>query len=101
MAGSLYAVDLSRDEKRARGPRHVERFLVELCDEHGGINTREIGRQGSAIAVALRALEDHYTPEQVNEMVGYMLASRYSEPVPGVLGEARFKESCGCRAWKI
>jgi hypothetical protein len=34
MAGSFYSVDLTRDERMARNPRLVEKFLVELCQEH-------------------------------------------------------------------
>jgi len=100
MAGLFYVVDLSRDEQLARSPRHVERFLVELCEEHGGVNTRDIDRQGSATAVAIIALENRYTPERVSGMVGYTVASRYTDTIPN-LGEPRFTEDCGCRAWNI
>jgi hypothetical protein len=33
MAGLFYSVDLTRDERMARNPRLVEKFLVELCQE--------------------------------------------------------------------
>ena len=101
MAGLFYVVDLSRDEQLARSPRHVERFLVELCEEHGGVNTRDIDRQGSATAVAIKALENRYTPEAVSGMVGYKFASRYTGAIPSNLGQARFIAACGCRAWNI
>jgi hypothetical protein len=101
MAGLFYAVDLSRDEQLARSPRHVEKFLVELCEEHGGVNTRDVDRQGSATAVAFEALENRYTPEAVSGTVGYVLANRYTDTIPSNLGQPHFTDACGCRAWKI
>ena len=34
MGGLFYSVDLARDERMAGNPRLVEKFLVELCQEH-------------------------------------------------------------------
>jgi hypothetical protein len=101
MPDLFYTVDVSRNEQLARNPNYVDKFLVELCEEHGGVNTRDSDREGSATAIAIKALEDRYTPETVSEIVGYTFASRYTGSIPTNLGQARFTAPCGCRAWKI
>jgi hypothetical protein len=61
MAGLFYTVDLSRDERMARNPRLVDKFLVELCREHCPDNWHEADREALAIATALKALEHRYS----------------------------------------
>ena len=100
MAGLFYAVDLSPNKQLARDLGHDEKFLVELCEQHGGANTNDIDHQGSATEVAMKALVNRYTPERVSGFLGFMLASRYIGTIPN-LGEPRFIDACGCRAWNI
>ena len=69
----FYTADLSRNEEFSRDPDHVENYLVELCEEHGGVNCREIDRQGSATATAIKAMENRYTQyrrEDLSKMIG-------------------------------
>ena len=101
MAGLFYTVDLSRDERMARNPRLVDKFLVELCREHCPDNWHETDRESLAIATALKALEHRYSPEVVGGVVGHKEATRYKDIIPTNLGEEHFSLSCGCRAWKI
>ena len=61
MAGLFYSVDLTRDERMARNPRLVEKFLVELCQEHCPENWQEVDREALAMATALKALEHRYS----------------------------------------
>ena len=101
MAGLFYSVDLTRDERMARNPRLVEKFLVELCQEHCPGNWREVDREALAMATALKALEYRYSAEVVGGTIGHKEASRYKGILPTNLGPASFDLGCGCRAWKI
>jgi hypothetical protein len=56
MADYFYAVDISRDEKLARTPSYVDRFLVELvCEDHRTEDNYESDREHSASEIALDA----------------------------------------------
>jgi hypothetical protein len=101
MGGLFYTVDLSREERMARNPRLVEKFLVELCQEHCPNDWQEADREALAIATALKALEHRYSPELVGGTVGYKKANRYKGIPPTSLGSASYDLRCGCRAWKI
>ena len=101
MGGSFYTVDLSRDERTARNPRLVEKFLVELCQEHCPDIWQEADRESLAMATALKALQHRYSPEVVGGTMRHKEASRYKGIVPTNLGPASFDLGCGCRAWKI
>jgi hypothetical protein len=101
MAGLFYSVDLTRDERMARNPRLVEKFLVELCQEHCPDNWQEVDREALAMATALKALEHRYSAEVVGGTIGHKEASRYKGILPTNLGPASFELGCGCRAWKI
>ena len=70
MAGLFYCVDLTRDERMARNPRLVDRFLVELCQEHCPDNWQEVDREALAMATALKALHHRYSAEVVAERLG-------------------------------
>jgi hypothetical protein len=63
MAGLFYSVDFTRDERMARNPRLVEKFLVELCPEHCPKSWDEVDREALAMATALKALEHRYSAE--------------------------------------
>ena len=101
MAGLFYSVDLTRDERMARNPRLVEKFLVELCQDHCPNNWQEADRESLAMATALKALKHRYSAEVVGGTIGYKEASRYKGILPTNLGPASFDLGCGCRAWKI
>ena len=101
MAGLFYTVDLTRDERMARNPRLIEKFLVELCQEHCPDNWQEVDRKALAMATALKALEHRYSPAALGGTIGHKEASRYKGIIPINLGPASFDLSCGCRAWKI
>ena len=57
LAGLFYSVDLARDERLAGNPRLVEKFFVELCQEHCPNNWQEVDRESLAMATALKALD--------------------------------------------
>ena len=101
MAGLYYAVDLTRDERMARNPRLVEKFFVELCQEHCPDNWQEADRETLAMATALKALEHRYSAEVVGGTIGHREARRFNGILPTNLGPASFDLGCGCRAWKI
>jgi hypothetical protein len=101
MAGLFYSVDLTRDERMARNPRLVEKFLVELCQDHCPDNWQEVDRKALAMATALKALKHRYSAEVVGGTIGHEEASRYKGILPTNLGPASFDLGCGCRAWKI
>jgi hypothetical protein len=71
MGGSFYSVDLTRDERMARNPRLVEKFLVALCQEHCPDNWQEVDREALAMATALKALEHRYSTEVVGGTIGH------------------------------
>lgn len=100
MAGLFYSVDLTRDERMARNPRLVEKFLVELCREHCPDDWQEVDREALAVATALKAFEHRYSAE-VGGTIGHKEASRYKGILPTNLGPASYDLGCGCRAWKI
>ena len=101
MAGFFYSVDLTRDERMARNPRLVEKFLVELCQEHCPEIWQEVDREALATATALKALEHRYSAEVLGGTIGHKEASRYKGILPTNLGPASYDLGCGCRAWKI
>jgi hypothetical protein len=101
MAGLFYSVDLTRDERMARNPRLVEKFLVELCQEHCPDKWQEVEREALAVATALKAFEHRYLAQVVGGTIGHKEASRYKGILPTNLGPASFDLGCGCRAWKI
>jgi hypothetical protein len=101
MAGLFYTVDLTRDERMARNPRLVERFLVELCREHCPDNWREIDGEALAMATALKGLQHRYSAEVIGGTIGHKEAKRFEGILPTNLGAASFDPGCGCRAWKI
>jgi len=101
MAGLFYAVDLTRDERMARNPRLVEKFLVELCQEHCPDTWQEADRKSLAMATALKALQHRYSAEVVGGTIGHKEARRFDGILPTNLGPASFDLGCGCRAWKI
>ena len=101
MAGLFYAVDLTRDERMARNPSLVEKFLVELCQEHCPDTWQEADRESLAMATALNALEHRYSAEVVGGTIGHKEARRFKGLLPTNLGPASLDLGCGCRAWKI
>jgi hypothetical protein len=101
MAGLFYSVDLTRDEQMARNPRLVEKFLVELCQQHCPDDWQEVDRESLAMATALKALQHRYSAEVVGGTIGHKEATRYKGMLPTNLGPASYDLRCGCRAWKI
>src|ERR1700751_2448435 len=101
MAGLFYSVDLTRDERMAHNPRLVEKFLVELCQEHCPDNWREVDRKALEMATALKPLKHRDSAEGVGGTIGHREASRYRGMLPTPLGPASYDLGCGCRAWKI
>src|ERR1700758_1728229 len=101
MAALFYSVDLTRDERMARSPRLVEKFLVELCEEHCPDIWQEVDREALAMATALKALEHRYSAEVVGGAIGHKEATLYTGMLPTNLGPASYDLGCGCRAWKI
>ena len=105
MAGLFYSVDLTRDERTARNPRLVEKFLVELCQEHCPDNWQEVDREALAMATALKALKHRYSAEVVGGNIGHKEASRYKGILPGPSGlvakELRIDDLEGGRALEV
>jgi hypothetical protein len=101
MPGSFFTVDLSHDEGVARDPRLVERFLVELCQEHCPDDWNDVDRESLATATALKALEHRYSSLVIGGPIGHKKATRYKGIRPTNLGEGHYSLSCGCQAWKI